>query len=70
MLAKMGLGKTNNPVLLRIEKQLSEDIEGYQTLKARYEFDAKLRRAEFKALTKQGFEPDQAMQILLARIKK
>lgn len=66
----MGLGKTKNPALLRIEKGLSEDIEGYETLKARYEFDAKLRITEFKALTGHGFLPDQAMQIVLARIKK
>lgn len=64
LIKKLGLSKSNNPELLKVEEFISKSIEEMPAKKALYEQMAKLAQLKVKALRKHGFTDDQAFQLI------
>lgn len=65
LIKKLGLSKSNNPELLKVEELISKNIEEMPAKKALYEQVAKSAQIKVKALKKHGFTDDQAFQLIL-----
>lgn len=60
----LGLKGTQNPSLLRFQKELTNQIELLPLLYQYHMTQGKLKKAEFDGLVKTGFTPEQALEIV------
>lgn len=61
---ELGVTKTNNPDILKIQKVLSDSIEAFPILTELAAQVAKDRKMKYDAHIKVGFTPEQALELI------